>query len=62
MPRPDSIQRLYVLQAELQVALSEAKMQKSLNQQLMDRKQEMEWQLLEALSKVPNLHTSFKDT
>ncbi len=39
-----------VLQAELQVARSEVALQKSLNQQLMNRKQDMEWQLLAALS------------
>ena len=40
----------YAVQTQLEIALSEADLQKSLNQQLMDRKQAMEWQLLAALS------------
>lgn len=39
------------MQTQLDIALSDADLQKSLNQQLMDRKQAMEWQLLAALSK-----------
>ncbi|KAK9844467.1 hypothetical protein WJX74_002884 [Apatococcus lobatus] len=49
------------LQAQLEIALSESRLQKSLNQQLMNRKQEMEWQLLTALSKSPPASTFSND-
>ena len=43
---------LLVVQTQREMALSESSLQKSLNQQLMNRKQEMEWQLLAALSNI----------
>ena len=41
-----------IVQTQREMALSESSLQKSLNQQLMNRKEEMEWQLLAALSKI----------
>ena len=43
---------LYLLQARLQCANAETASQAAINQQLMQRKQEMEWQLMRMLAQV----------